>query len=916
MRKFVIGIVSFAVVLGVFVLYSRMDKTPSINIGAGRDSNAGIYDGNSNDFNNIGTIGEAGIGRTEKFEYITRNPESGEIERKFGFQKLLHTEGDLWELEQPYMDIYRKDFTCSMKADHGMVQVEKIGSDTIPKNATFGGNVVINILPGKKGDIEESTIYLENLTFNSEKSQLSTPGDLKFVSKNVHLNGSGMEMVYNSDMERLEFFRIITLEKMSVRIKRDTLGTISKQTTQPAKITKEGNIRDQNEVTAVSQEQNKPENKYYTCLFSKNVLIDTPDQRVFASDEIEIDDILWSKKIYDANDSDESNTEIDSNDPNQIIDDPNKPYQNVVEDTNNPAAFAAEEPNDIEEPSDDLIDVVLTCDNGFIVAPKDSRKLSEFKEMAQNLNNIEKPAIEEATGKTTLETQKIQLTTLEGDSVASGPTELTFYVEDLNVPDPNLQSFPVTLTSQKGARFIKAANQVVFEGDSICRIPQKQMSEEKDITFSSPMLIINLPKSKVEKVSSLSDIIAIGPTELVFYVEDSNSEVADSNSENETYKIIPVRITSQEKALFLPAMNQVIFDKDCLCEVGSEETGKERYVSLKSSNLKIDLPREYSAQSFAFSDITAAGPINLKFFMKDPNNMGTPQSLLPVTITAQNQARYDSTTRQIIADGSCRSSMLRQDENFIQELTLLAQDITVDLPKDVNDNNPTSSLTQIKHLNADGDQVTLKVTKKAKACLIHNQSSDQVLGGTKLVCKSLDYDTEEQIFKATGPGELTLSNTEIKDLKEQEGNSILGKQWYADTNGFSDLEYSLNQNRIIANAEPNKTINVQYIETENGKYSPVLMAAAGHVEIQLKETDDGKVEPSTVVASGGIDYKKDENNRFLGSVLIYDHEKSTITIHGDEKNPCYSNGFLADEIFIDLNNNGSIKVTSSSPSSL
>ena len=918
MRKFVIGIVSFAVVLGIFVLYSRIDKTPPININTGTGSGTGIFDSNSSDSNNIGKIGDVGIGTTNQFEFITRNPESSEIERKFGFQKLLHTEGDLWELENPYMEIYRKDFTCSMKADHGVVQVEKIGGDTIPKNATFSGNVVINILPGKKGNLEESTIYLDNLRFSSEKSQLATSGVLRFVSKNVQVSGTGMELVYNSDLERLEFFRIIKLDKMNVRIKRATLGTIS-QTKQPAEIAADEavdkNINDQNEVTSFSQTKKQPENKYYTCLFSKNVLIDTPDQLVFASREIEIDDILWSEKMYDENEPNKSVAEeVDSNDPNRVIDKLSKPYQ-MADETNNPSFNANDnEPNDSATSPDDLIDVVLSCDNGFIVTPKDSRKLSEFK-AEQNFNDTEKPVIENGAEKTTLITQKIQLTALEGDSIASGQTQLTFYVEDLNAPDPNLQSYPVTITSQKSARFIKVANQVIFEGNSICRIPEKQINGEKDITFSSPMLIINLPKSKPENVSSLSDIIAIGPTELVFYVQDSNTiEAKDPNTIEETPKITPVRITSQEKALFLPAMNQVIFDKDCLCEVGSEETGKERYVSLKSSNIKIDLPREYSAQSFAFSDITAAGPIDLKFFMKDPNNMGTPQALLPVNITAIKQAQYISSTRQIVVDGSCRTSMLRQDTDFIQELTLLAERITVDLPEDINDNNPTSSLTQIRHLNADSNQVTLTVTKKAKAGLIPNQTHNQVLGWTKLICKSLDYDTEEQIFKSTGPGQLTVSDTEIKNEQENESTPIIGKRWYADTNGFSELEYLLNNNRIIANSEPNKPINIRYMEIENGKQSPVLIAAAGHVEIQLKETDDGKIEPSTIVASGGIDYQKDEDNRFLGSVLIYDHEKSTITIHGDEKNPCYNNGFLADEIFIDLANN-SIKVESNSTSS-
>ncbi len=885
MRKFVIGIVSLAIVIGVFVLYSRIDKTPPINTNPRQEYVSNQEDSNAGDTGTIGKIstpgGDIGIGTAENFSYITRN-KKGEIEREFGFQKLLHTEGDIWELEKPYMNIYHDDFTCYMKADQGVVQVDKIGDKTIPKDATFSGNVVVNILSGRSGSIEESAIYLENLAFISEKSQLSTTGNLQFFSKTVQLSGAGMELIYNDEQERLEFFRIADLDTLNVKIRRATLGTTSRT----VQSSKENRGEEKTGQSAVIVNSQKPsQDKSYTCLFSKNVLIDTPDQRVFAASEIQIDDIIWSHEIEDENAPGESAPE---NDPNKL--------NNV-----------ASEPNKAEKPPEELVDVVITCDNGLIITPKDSGKINEFKNPAQTITDIEKPEFEDAVEKNTLITQKIQLTTLEGDSIATGPTELTFYVEDLNVPDPNLRSFPVTITSRKGAKFIKAANQVVFEGDSLCRIPQKNLGREKYAAFSSPMLIINLPKSRPEQVSSLSDIIAIGPAELVFYIPDSNAAT-------EEQKIIPVKITAKEKALYLPAMKQVIFDKDCLCQVGSEETGKEQFVSLKSSNLKIELPKENSAQSFAFSDITAAGPVDLKFFMKDPNNMGTPQSLLPINITARKQARYLSSSRQIIVDGSCRSSMLRQDADFIQELALLSDKIIVDLPEDINEQSPTSSLTGIRHLNADGDKVELTVAKKSKAGVIGNNSPNQILGWTKLISKSLDYDTQEQIFQVTGPGQLTLSDTEIKDSKEQGGRSILGKKWIADANGFSSLKYLLNNNRIIASSEPNKMISVQYIEMDNDEYSPVLMATAGHVEIRLNETGEGKLEPSIVVASGGIDYQKDENNRFLGSVLIYDHKKSTITIHGDEKNPVYNNGVLADEIFIDLTNNN-VKVTSSGPSS-
>ena len=474
----------------------------------------------------------------------------------------------------------------------------------------------------------------------------------------------------------------------------------------------------------------------------------------------------------------------------------------------------------------------------------------------------------------------------------------------MNNPDPNLQSFPVTITSQEGARFIKELNQVVFEVAAECNIPQNDLSEKRCATLTSPKLIINVPENE----DTLPDVNAIGPVKLQFYVEDPNATI-------ETQKIIPVKITADEKALYLPGMNQVIFDQNCICQIGSEQMSKEQFISLKTPHLQIDLPEDKNAQSFAFSDINAIGPVDLKFFMKDPNNKGTLQSLMPVNITAQRYARYISSERKIVLEGSCKNSMVREDDDFIQELTLLSGKISVDLPDDINDQEQSSTLTEIRHLKAEGDQVVLKVTKKSRDPEIQKQSDEEILGWTQLICKSLDYDTQEQVFKASGPGKLNLSDIEIKEPNESDGMKILGKKWWVEVPDFNDLQYLLSSNRIIANAEPGKTIDIKYIEQENNERSPVIIATAGHIEIELKENEEKKLEPSIIVASGGIDYQKDEKNRFFGDTLTYDHATSKITILGDDKNPAYYNSMPVDEISIDMIT-GNVLSTITSPGSI
>ncbi len=899
MRKFTIGIVSLAITIGVFVLYSRMDKTPRIETNNGGNLTGGLNPGDFDDFNDpIGMIstgeGDIGIGTTEKFEFINRNDLTGEIEWKFGFQKLLHKEGDIWQIEKPYLELYRENFTSYMQAEQGIARMKKVGEKNIPKDATFSDNVIIHIISEGTQNPEERTIYLDNLDFVSEKSRLSTDDKIVFASKNIQLDGTGMELIYNDESERLEYFKVIDVNEIKVKMRRTTLGSISRSNESPETAVMDNSGE---QVQETVSRDDSPENadskkEYYTCIFSKNVLIETPDQFIFAEDEINIDDILFSNQSKDEDSQKKADTQ---NEPNKLAITANEP---------NDLTISAAEPNEMEVAKDDFVDVVIKCDNGFILAPKNSVEITKFRENANTISTIEKPEFAYSGKKVILATQQIQLTALDSDYVAVGSTELMFYIEDLNNPDPNLQSFPVTITSQSGARYIKDVNQVVFEGDAVCTIPQNDLSEKKNATLASPKLIINLPESG----NSLPDVNAAGPVELLFYVEDTNATI-------ETQKIIPVKITAKEKALYLPAMNKVVFKEDCLCQIGSEEVSKEQFISLKTPKLQIDLPEDKTAQSFAFSDINAEGPVDLRFFMKDPNNKGTIQSLMPVNITAQKYARYLSSSRQIVLEGSCKNSMIRENEDFTQELTLLSGRVRVDLPEDINDQEQSSTLTEISHLKADGEKVILKVTKKTKNPEIKKQTDEEILGWTQLVCKSLDYDTEEQIFKATGPGELTLSDIEIKDSIEAGGMKILGKKWWAIVSDFSDLNYLLSNNRIIANAPSGNTIVIKYIEQENDERSPVIMATAGHIEIELKENEEKKLEPSKIVASGGIDYQKDADNRFRGSVLVYEHETSIITIRGDEKYPAYYNIMPVDDITINMNT-GKVVSTITSPGSI
>jgi hypothetical protein len=779
MRKFYIGFISLAAVLAVYMFYGRISKTPQPDA----DKEAGfidtIADSNLGDFDSkAGMIGEVGVETVRKARYINLN-KNKEVEREWGFERLLHEVRDIWEIEKPYMNIYQRNFKCYITADNGKVQVETAVGKSTPKDAVFTGNVVFHILPVGSGNIKESRIYLDDITFLSEKSQLTTTGPVKFVSEGAQMLGTGLELVYDEELERLEYLRIIDLE--SVRIKSSQMAFLSSPETQPE--TQQpgesaiGLDKQRTQTTAAQPEPEQQIGEYYKSIFSKNVLIDSPEQLVFAFDEISINDIFWSKAPSGQSDQSPMET-AESAERSRTQDVPD--VQRI-------------EPNEASEKAEDII---VTCDNGFLFVPVDSpRTIESPAKSGTEVDDAGRLAeiLDRAEGRTTFAGRRIDYSAPIGNVVAAGPAELTFYQNGLTVKETSKKALPVKITAQEGAKFFRETNQAVFEGDCLCEMPQAGLSEPKNATLSAPKIIVNLLKGKSEQSYGLSDILAAGPVALTFYVEDSNA----------------------------------------------------------------------------------------------PETMTT---LLPAKLTAQEHARFSAASNQAIFKGNCLCTMLREYPNYRQEYTLSAPRLTIDLPKDANDRSPALT-SGIEHLRADGGMVRLRSLKKAK---------QMSLGGIELECSRFDYDPARGLFVATGPGIIQINNSKITGPGAGAGKFSLRKPCYAFLREFDTLNYSFRENRIIADAGSQKLL-IDYFPVVDGKYGQQIQATAGHVVAFLTETDQGQTELATMTATGGITYLDEENNNeFIGSQLFYDHEKALINIKGDPLQPCYLNGALVDGIIYDL----------------
>jgi hypothetical protein len=488
-RKLYVWLISAGAVLVIYLLYNQISKTPPIEIDSGAKFADTAAESNTGEFDSkIGMVGGVGVGTVQKAKYTHLNAKK-QVDREFGFEKLLHAEGDEWEIEKPYMNIFRGNLKCYMTADEGKVQVEDAVGRATPKDATLTGNVVIHILPEKGSNIKEGFIYLDDVIFISEKSQFSTAGPVKFTSRDAQMLGKGLELVYNDELDRLEFLKIINLETLRIR-QSSKASLFSSETTATESPASPGNgaqaeRQKAKEIPAADRETiEKKKGAYYKCVFRKNVIIDCPEQLIFA-DEVSINNILWSKgpeKKYENRDTGGTDK-----------------METAVEVTEESVSSPRGEPN---ESSEQFVDIVVTCDDGIAVVPMDSSIMSQSA--ATEGKGLK--SFNDEKGRPTFVAQKIDYCVITEDTVASGPSELTFYANDVmgteGKPRPpergggKQPGVPVKVTAQKKAEFLPVSNQVVFEGNVLCTMLRENVDFQQKYTLSSPKLTVDLSKSR------------------------------------------------------------------------------------------------------------------------------------------------------------------------------------------------------------------------------------------------------------------------------------------------------------------------------------------------------------------------------------------------------------------------------------
>ncbi len=600
-RRFFVWFISLMVVVAAYLLYSQISETPSIKIDTSIKSPGAAVDFDKE----IGKIGDVGVGSVRKAKYIHLN-ENKEIDREFGFEKLLHKTGDEWDLEKPFINIFRPNLKCYVTSDRGNVQVETtVSGRPEPKDSTLSGNVVIHIVPEDSDSTPESFIYLDDITYISERSYFTTEGPVRFVSADVNMRGRGLEMVYNDVRGRLEFLRIIHLDSMNLKQYSNTASAPSSPaiTADTTLVTPtQGKTQKPSEPAAATAVKQKPTTskaqdqteQYYRCILSRNVKIDSPEQLIFAYDKVFANNLLFS------NAPDEKSTEADeaakasgkTAQKSVTAERPRAPV--TVADNTNEDSTTAVKPDEPDESPQQLDDTIITCDNGILILPMASLETNKnYAKLESQASAIEDRTFENLgknDGRTTFVARRIDYDAITEDIIAPGSSELTFYTKDQTAGQSTGTNVPVTITAQKQTRFLAVSNQAIFEGDCFCEMPQKNLGDEQNYTLSSPKITVNFSQDKSKQQTDLLDVYAAGPVELTFYTDNLFN---DQSSEAP----LPVKVTAQKHLKFLPASNQVVFEGDSVCTMLRQHPAFLQKYTLSAPKLTIDLAEDKNDQT-------------------------------------------------------------------------------------------------------------------------------------------------------------------------------------------------------------------------------------------------------------------------------------------------------------------------------
>jgi len=875
LRKIVIWLLSLLAVLTVYYVYTRYGSTGSIEIDRSTSDAPAIV---GNDSNMATVAQKTQVGTLEVARFTELNADKT-LNRQWGFSRVVHKRGDMWEIQQPYMNIYRPDVEIRITAEEGTVQVETVaGTKVVPRDATLSTNVVIHIVPREKSDLREAWVCLDKVIFVSNKSQFSTDGTVEFISEDAQMLGRGMRLIYNPEFDRVEFLRILDLKNLCLNT---STGTPFSDDASDSDDQQAGDTQTRRKNRQASKTSNKPKKSQpqdtpvaetYRCLLDSDVTIESDEQVVYA-DRLWINNIpLQQARREQKTDSPPKKTSSQESSPSgeqktkpaTEKPSPQPASSNTLPpDSNTTPELVIDRSRPKLKPVSSF-DVKVCSSRGLLIAPQGSPEFARLQSTFDTAGNTQqKPLAElaESEDRSLLLAQTIHYDAQNRQSRTDGKTEVAFYVKNRK-NDPNAPRSRITVRATKSAQYLPEEKRVIFEGDCVCAMAEQPDTSGPVHKLKTPKLTVNLPKDDNDQFSGQAD----GPTEVTVYPQDSQAAGEES-----------VRIRASKSVEYLPGSQEVVFEGHCICTPAGQAPPARQYELTAS---KIVMNTQVS-ETTAEPAIRAAGPVRLKFNTEISGESGEPNKTqtVPVIITASDQARFIPAQNRVLFAGDTTCKMTETNGDINKEYILAGEHLNIKLAKETQQQSRTSDRS-LENLTAQGTVVRLSMVE---------QKGQELLSGVELKCRKFEYDTPTKTMLATGPGVIRMRNNTPPQSPEQLSRFSLKRRCVATVQNFDILKYLIEEKFITAASESDGIV-VHYFTQEGDNYRQQAAVTAKRIDCRLKESKQGgQKQLADMDVTGGIFYE-DADNILEGQTLHYDADKAIMTVEGGRQQTCYYNG--------------------------
>ncbi len=142
----------------------------------------------------------------------------GQIDREFGFERLIREEGDHWIVAIPHSTQSVGKMRCHIRADRGELRLDGVLNQPTPDVGTFRGNVVIEITSSEPNSIDACTLYLDEVTFSAQNKRFTSSGPVRLICGATELVGRGLELSFDEPQDRSDPNRRTIIDGVGAQI--------------------------------------------------------------------------------------------------------------------------------------------------------------------------------------------------------------------------------------------------------------------------------------------------------------------------------------------------------------------------------------------------------------------------------------------------------------------------------------------------------------------------------------------------------------------------------------------------------------------------------------------------------------------------------------------------------------------------